>query len=183
MFLATAARVALARGELPVAENALAKMRQAYAWPADEPKHPLSGIDVNTRVLAAQVALASKKYDQAASLAAEARSLIDMRPDAIDYRLWSIPAELVLGRVDLQAGRNDGAVRHFDAAVALAAEAEDLVARVSRAAEGRPGASQLTGFRSLARRRTRLGATSWALLPGWSQDYLPAPPSGMADEW
>jgi len=119
-LLGTAARVALARGDLPAAEDALAKMRQAYAWPSDEPAHPLSGIDMNARILAAQVALASKKYDAAAALAGEARRLIDKRPDAIDYRLWSIPAELVLGRVDLQAGRNDQALGHFDLAVALA---------------------------------------------------------------
>ncbi len=121
----TAARVALARGDLPAADESLGRMRQAYAWPADEPKHLLSPLDLNARILGARVALATKKYDDAAALAAGTCSLIDNQPDAADYRLWSLPAELVLGRVDLQAGRADGAARHFDRAVALARASGD----------------------------------------------------------
>ncbi len=121
----TAAGVALARGDLPAAEASLDKMRKAYAWPTDEPKHPLSAIDLNARILGAQVALATKHYDDAAALAAGARSLIDNQPSAADYRLWSLPAEVVLGRVDLQAGKADRAARHFDRAVALARASGD----------------------------------------------------------
>jgi serine/threonine-protein kinase len=145
-LLGIAARIALARGDLPVAEDALAKMRQAYAWPSDEPKHPLSGIDMNARILAAQVALASKKYDEAASLAAEARGLIDQRPDAIDYRLWSIPAELVLGRVDLHAGHNDSALRHFDVAVTLARQSGDASLDLAEALAWQARACVATGL-------------------------------------
>lgn len=121
----TAVRVALARGDLPVAEASLDKMRMAYSWPSDEPRHPLSNIDLNARILGAQVAFATKRYDDAAALAAGARSLIDKQPDVADFRLWSLPAELVLGRVDLQAGRADGAALHFDRAVALARTSGD----------------------------------------------------------
>lgn len=124
-LLETAVRVALARGDLSSAEEFLGQMRQAYVWPSDEPKHPLSNIDLNARVLSARVALAMKKYDDAATLAANARTLIDSQPDAVNYRLWSLPAELVLGQVDLKAGRTDSALRHFDRAVALARASGD----------------------------------------------------------
>ena len=144
-LLGTAARVALARGDLPAAEDALARMRQAYVWPADEPAHPLSGFGMNARILAAQVALASKKYDAAAALAAEARSLIDKRPDAVDYRLWSIPAELVLGRVDLQAGRKDRALGHFDLAVTLARASGDASLDLAEALAWQARACLATG--------------------------------------
>ena len=121
----TAARIALARGDVPAAEESLVKMRQAYAWPSDEPEHPLSTIDLNARILGARLALATKKYDNAVALADGARKLIDSQPDVADYRLWSLPAELVLGRVDLQTGKADHAARHFDRAVALARASGD----------------------------------------------------------
>jgi serine/threonine protein kinase len=121
-LLETATRIALARGDLAAAGQSLDQMRRAYVWPSDEPKHPLSSIELNARILGARVALASKKYDEAATLASEVRGLIEKQPDAVDFRLWSMPAELVLGRVDLQAGRKDSALRHVDRAVALARE-------------------------------------------------------------
>ena len=85
----------------------------------------MSTIDLNARILGARLALATKKYDDAVALADGARKLIDSQPDVADYRLWSLPAELVLGRVDLQTGKADHAARHFDRAVALARASGD----------------------------------------------------------
>jgi tetratricopeptide (TPR) repeat protein len=141
----------LGLGDIDSALAAFERIGESPASAPDEPPHPLAASLLQPKLLRARLLFDSGKLQEAAVIAADIVRRVDATPDPALFSRYLVPAEALLGRIDLAAARYPSAAAHFDRAAGL---------RQRYADPESPILAELVGWQGTA--RLALGQTAQA---------------------
>jgi eukaryotic-like serine/threonine-protein kinase len=141
----------LGLGDTDAALAAFERIGGSTPAPPDEPPHPRAPRVLLPEVLRARLLFDAGKLQEAAVVAADVVTRVDGAPDPARFSRYLVPAETLLGRIDLAAARYPSAAAHFDRAADL---------RQRYADPESPVLAELVGWQGTA--RLALGQTAQA---------------------
>jgi eukaryotic-like serine/threonine-protein kinase len=141
----------LGLGDIDSALAAFERIGGPPPAPPDEPPHPRAPSLLLTNVQRAMLLFESGKLQEAAVVAADIVTRVDAAPSPDLFHRFLVPAEMLLGRIDLAAARYPSAAAHFDRAAGLRQRYSDPES---------PNLAELVGWQ--ARARLALGQTAQA---------------------
>jgi eukaryotic-like serine/threonine-protein kinase len=151
MLLTMAVDAHLGLGDIDSALAAFERLGGSPPAPPEEPPHPRAPGLLLLNVLHARLLFESGKLQDAAALAADVVTRVNAAPDPVLFSRYLVPAEALLGRIDLAAARFPSAAAHFDRAASL---------RQRYADPESPVLAELVGWQGVA--RLALGQTAQA---------------------
>lgn len=141
----------LGLGDIDAALAAFERIGGSSPAPPDEPPQPHAPSLLLPKLLHARLMFDSGKPQEAAAVAADIVTRVEAAPSPHLFSRYLVPAETLLGRIDLAAARYPSAVAHFDRAAGL---------RQRYADPESPVLAELVGWQGTA--RLALGQTAQA---------------------
>jgi eukaryotic-like serine/threonine-protein kinase len=141
----------LGLGDIDSAQAVFERIDESPTAPPDEPPHPRARSLLVRNLLRARLLFDSGKLQEAAAVAADLVERMDAAPNPDLFSRYLVPAETLLGRIDLAAARYPSAAARFDRAAGL---------RQRYADPESPILAELVGWQGTA--RLALGQTAQA---------------------